>query len=153
MKQLGLPPNIFFRNFIFEYFSKLLEQNEFRYNLKKLSVTLHEDLFTFITIYGWTLLRIKNILHRFVQKIETHVLYPITFFPKTVPFIRWRRKVGKTKRMKMKIKYGRMRIASWITKATDTRLYYATLVFPRQKYLHECASMLLYTYFDFLVLF
>jgi len=41
----------------------------------------------------------------------------------------------------------RMRIASWIIKATNTHSEYAILVaFPQQQLLHECASLLRYTY-------
>jgi hypothetical protein len=46
----------------------------------------------------------------------------------------------------------RMRFACWITKATDTHLEYVILiVFPRQQWLHERASMLRYTYIACLV--
>ena len=47
----------------------------------------------------------------------------------------------------------RMRIACWITKATDTHSEYVILnSFPLQQRLHELASMLLYTYIACLVL-
>jgi hypothetical protein len=40
----------------------------------------------------------------------------------------------------------RMRLACWITKATDTRSEYVILIaFPRQQWLRERASMLRYT--------
>jgi hypothetical protein len=46
----------------------------------------------------------------------------------------------------------RMRIACFITKATDTHLEYIKLVaFPRQQCLRERSSMLPYTYIVFLV--
>ena len=41
----------------------------------------------------------------------------------------------------------RMRIACWITKATNTHSEYVILIpFPLQQWLHERASMLRYTY-------
>ena len=41
----------------------------------------------------------------------------------------------------------RMRIACWITKATNTRSEYVILiVFPVQQWLQECASILRYMY-------
>jgi hypothetical protein len=41
----------------------------------------------------------------------------------------------------------RMRVACWITKATDTRSEYVTLIaFPLQQWLQVRASMLNYTY-------
>ena len=47
---------------------------------------------------------------------------------------------------------GHMRIACWITKATDTHSDYKIfIVFPRQKWLQESASILLYTYIDCII--
>jgi hypothetical protein len=46
----------------------------------------------------------------------------------------------------------RMRIAFWITKATDTHSVYVILIaFPRQQWLRERASILRYTYVSCLV--
>ena len=43
----------------------------------------------------------------------------------------------------------RMRIACWVTKATDTLSQYVTFTaFPLQQWVHECASLLGYTYTD-----
>jgi hypothetical protein len=48
----------------------------------------------------------------------------------------------------------RMRLASWIIKATDTHLKYIDLiVFPRQQWLRERTSMLLYTHIAYLSCF
>ena len=47
----------------------------------------------------------------------------------------------------------RMRIACWITKATNTNSEYVIFIaFPLQQWLHERASMLLCTYINCLVL-
>jgi hypothetical protein len=46
----------------------------------------------------------------------------------------------------------RMRIARWISKATDTHSEYVILIaFPLQKWLHERTSILRYTYIVCLV--
>jgi len=46
----------------------------------------------------------------------------------------------------------RMRIACWITKATNTHSEYVILIsFPQQEWLHERASVLRYTYIACLV--
>jgi hypothetical protein len=48
----------------------------------------------------------------------------------------------------------RMRFASWITKATDTHSEYIILIaFPRQQWLAQRVSVLLYTYSASLVRF
>jgi hypothetical protein len=47
----------------------------------------------------------------------------------------------------------RMRIACWITKATNTHSKYVILIdFPLQQLLHEYASMLRYTYIGCIVM-
>ena len=46
----------------------------------------------------------------------------------------------------------RMRIACWVTKATNIHSQYVILIsFPLQQWLHERASLLRYTYIAFLV--
>jgi len=63
----------------------------------------------------------------------------------------WREKIAESDRPQMKM--WRMRIACWITKATDTHSEYVILIaFPLQRWLHERASMLRYTCIAFLVL-
>jgi hypothetical protein len=48
----------------------------------------------------------------------------------------------------------RLRIACWIPKATNTHSEYVILIaFQLQQWLHNRASMLRYTYIDYLVLF
>jgi len=61
-----------------------------------------------------------------VEKFKTHFLCSVTFFPKIVPHMsKWR-----------------MRIACWITKATNTHSEYVILIaFPLQQWLLERASI------------
>ena len=48
----------------------------------------------------------------------------------------------------------RMRIACWITKATNKHSQYALLIaFPQQQWLQERASLLRYTYISCIVIF
>jgi hypothetical protein len=44
--------------------------------------TLYEDVSTFMTISCWILLRMRNILHKIVQKIKTHFMFN-NFFRKS----------------------------------------------------------------------
>jgi len=51
------------------------------------------------------------------------------------------------------MKVWRMRIASWISKATNTHSEYVIIIaFPQQQCLHERASMLRYKHIAFIVL-
>jgi hypothetical protein len=81
----------------------------------------------------------------FLEQIKTHVLRSKTFFleNRAVNDIMWN--VVESERPQM-TKW-RMRIASWIPKATNTHSQYVILTaFPPQHWLHERATMLRYTY-------
>ena len=80
-----------------------------------------------------------------VEKIETHILYSITFFENRALYeIMWKN-IVKSNRPQMKIRC--MRIACSIPTATDTHSEYVIFIaFPLQQWLHECGSMLRCTY-------
>ena len=80
-----------------------------------------------------------------VQKIKTHILCSISLPENRAAYeIMWRN-IVKPDRPQMTI--WRIRIACWITKATNTHSEYVILIaFPQQQWLHERASMLRYTY-------
>ena len=56
--------------------------------MTKITGTLHEDQYTFMTMSSKTLLRMRNISAKVMQKSNTHILYSINIFPKIVPFMR-----------------------------------------------------------------
>jgi hypothetical protein len=77
-----------------------------------------------------------------VQKIKTHILCPINFFfeNRAVYEIKWKNNVD-WDRPQMTI--WRLRIAWWITKATNTHSQYVMFIaFPLQQWLQEHASVL-----------
>jgi hypothetical protein len=91
-----------------------------------------------------------------VDKIKTHILCSITFFPKVVLFMRGWKKYGRCRQATDGIIIWRMRFACWRTKVTDTHSEHVTLIaFPRQELLHLCRekAMLLYTYIASVVSF
>jgi hypothetical protein len=77
---------------------------------------------------------------KFVEKIKTHILRTITCFRQ---WCRLRDNVEKyCRRGRPHMTIGRMRIACWITKATDTHSEYVILfAFPLQRWLHERLAM------------
>jgi len=81
-----------------------------------------------------------------VEKIKTHILYSGTFFENRAFYgIMWKNMVRRQAADDNII--GRMRIACWIPKATNTHSQYVILTaFPLQQWLHESASLLRYTY-------
>jgi len=89
---------------------------------------------------------------KFVQKIKTHILCSVTFFPENRAFyeIMWEHIIewGKAQ-----MAIWRMRIAWCIPKATITHSEYVILIaFPLQQWLRERASLLCYTYITCLAL-
>jgi hypothetical protein len=82
-----------------------------------------------------------------VKKIKTHIFYSVNFFSKIMLFfeIMWKNLVELGR---PQITKWCMCIVCWITKATNTLSEYVLLTaFPLQQWLHECTSLLCYTYF------
>jgi hypothetical protein len=88
---------------------------------EKKTGTSREDVFAFMTICHWILLRIRNVLDKTVEKIKTHILLSkLFFFQKSHPL--W----GNVKKNVMKeevindVTIWRIIVACWISKATHT---------------------------------
>jgi hypothetical protein len=78
-----------------------------------------------------------------VKKIKTRILYSITFSQKSCGLWDNMEKSCRARQATDDIIIGRMRVACWITKATDTYSVYVILIdFPRQQWLRQRASML-----------
>ena len=89
---------------------------------------------------------------KFVEKIETQISCPVTFFPqnRAVFEIMWKNVVNPDM---IQMAEWHICFASWITKDTNTHSEYVILIaFPMQQWLHECASMLHYMYIDSLLM-
>ena len=89
-----------------------------------------------------------------VQKITTHILCSIHFFPenRAVYEIMWEKNMVEPDRSQMII--WRMRIACWIANATNTHSDYVILsAFAQPMWLHEGASVLRYTTVRVLLIF
>ena len=71
-------------------------------------------------IISLSVLRMRNVLYKFVEKIITHVLCSITIFfgNRAIYEIMWKQKIAEPDRPQMTI--WDMRIACWITKAANT---------------------------------
>jgi len=81
-----------------------------------------------------------------VEMIKTHILYSTTFFfPRIVPFMRLRVKMwhSQTDHALRRIRFALLdHKFIYFIKATDTHSEYVILIFPRQQWLRESASML-----------
>jgi hypothetical protein len=78
-----------------------------------------------------------------VENIKTHILCSVTFVRKSCRLWDNVEKYGSIGQVTDKNIIWRMRIACWITKATDTHSEFVILIaFPWQQWLRERASML-----------
>ena len=138
MEQLGSHWPVFSWNCIYmSIFLKSVEQIQFSLKSDKNNGTLHLDQYTFWSYLAQFFLEWKMFQAKVVEKIKTHIVCSITP-PEN-------RAVYEPDRPQMTI--WRMRIACWITKATDTGSEcLITITFPLQQWLHERASMVCYTY-------
>ena len=118
--------------------------------------TSHEEQYTFFIISRSVLLRIRNNLEKFVDKIKTHILCSLIFFffeNHDVYEIMWKNTVEPDRGLTT---IQRLRVACWIPKATNTHIHTGCVMlisFPLQRWLHEGASVLCYTYTACLVLY
>jgi len=78
------------------------------------------------------------------EKLETHILCPITFFFNRCLYEKMRKNMVQADRLQLAI--WRMRVARWIPKASNTHSELAIFnVFPLQQWLNERTSVLPYT--------
>ena len=71
-------------NLIFSlFFNKICRENSTLLKSDKNNGTLHEDVFTFMTISRWILLRIRNVLDRSCRENQNTRFMFNNFFPKT----------------------------------------------------------------------
>jgi hypothetical protein len=88
----------------------------------------------------------RKVLDKLVEKIKTHILCSVAFFPenRAVSEIMWKTAAEWDR---LQITIWRMRVACWITKVTDTHSEYVILIaFPLLQWLSERACILRYTY-------
>ena len=73
------------------------------------------------------LLRMRNVSHKIVEKIKTHILSSMSFFFENCAFyeIKWKNTVEP---YRPQITMWRMRIASWLTNSTDTHSEYVIII-------------------------
>ena len=133
-------------------FHKTWYLNIFRKPVNKIQVSLkYEDHYTCLVIFRSVLLRNRNVLDKVVEKIKTHGLWSIAFFPENRAFyeLMWKN-IVQLDMTQMTIWH--MRIACFVSKDTDTHSEYVTIIdFPRLQWFHERASVLRYTYTVYLV--
>jgi len=90
--------------------------------------TLHDGQYTFSIMSRSVLLERKTFQTKVVDNFETHVISPVRFFfleNRAISEILWKNNV---KRGRSQLTMGRIRIACWITKATDANSEYVIII-------------------------
>jgi len=106
--------------------------------------TLHEDRYTFLITSCSVLLRMRNALDRSCRENQnTHFAINIYIFENSAVYETMWKNTVQLGRPQMAI--WRMRISCWKPKATHTLEMRYLILLPRQKLMHERASMLRYT--------
>ena len=151
---------------IWDFVENMLINLKFHWNPIKITGTLQEDAFTFITISRWFLFRMRSVSNKSCRENQnTHFMFSY-LFPKIVPFMRYCRKIwGSQRAHKWRHNMARMRFmldkesythahalprirASIRTHASARahthahRQTYTIYCFPRQQLLRERASVL-----------
>ena len=108
-------------------FSEILYLGTLRKSVQKIRVLLKSDknniYFTWRLVYivsCWTLLRKKNISHRMLEKMKTHISCSITLARKSCHLWDNVKKYGAVRQVTDDNITDRMRIACWLPKATNT---------------------------------
>jgi hypothetical protein len=79
---------ILMKIYVWAFFENLLRKFKFQSYPTRIMGTSHEHVFTFMTIYRQTLLRMRNVLEKSCRKNQnTHFMFN-NVFPKITPFIR-----------------------------------------------------------------
>ena len=129
MEQLGSHRTDFHEIWYFRICQNLSKNFNIHYKLKRISYTLHEDLCTFMIISRWILLRMRNVSDESCRENQNTFCVKYFFFEnRTVYEIMWKN-IAEPGRPQMTI--WRMRIAYWITRATNTHSQYVVLHFRR----------------------
>jgi len=155
VEQLGFHGMDFHEILIFEYFSKVCQKTEVSLNLTILIGTLCEDLCTFMITSRCILLILTDVSDKIVKEIKTHILRSVTFFSENRVVCGIMKKTpGKAAQATDDNITWRMHIACWKSKATKSLSEYVLLIaFPQQQWLSGGASLLRYTYIEYIVHF
>ena len=93
--------------------------------------TLREDLCILLALSSLVLLRMKNVSAKAIEKIGPHNLWSVTFYLeyRVIYEIMWKNIVEPERPQMTK---WRMRVACWMTKATNTHSRITYYLFPFQ---------------------
>ena len=150
MEQLGSPWSIVMKFYISVLFENLLRKFKFHWTLTRITALYMKTDVHFWSNLAQFFLEWEMFHTQSVVKIKTHFMCNNSPHPhsenRAVCEIMWKNMPQMT--------IWRMRIACWITKATDTHSEYVTLTaFPLTQRMYERVPLLRYTYIVCLVIY
>ena len=126
---------------IWVFFENLLRKFNFHWNPTRITGTLYEDQYTFFIISHSVLLRMRIVSDRSCRENQNTYFMFSNFFPANRAVYQITLKII-VEPSRPQMTTWRMRIACWITKATDIHSECVVLnAFPLQQWLHERASI------------
>jgi hypothetical protein len=151
------PINGFWRNLIFRFFENLPRRFKFYHNSTKITGTLHEDVFTFMTISCYILLIMRNVLNKLWENQNTHFMFSNSLSENRTVYEMMSKTVEEPEATN-EVTVWRTRVACWISKTADThartrprsraptqRQICNTYCFSTATMICESASLLRYT--------
>jgi hypothetical protein len=113
-----LPLDGFWWNLIFRLSSKICRWNSSFIKIwQEYWVLLHEDVFAFMTISRWIILRMRTVSSKSCRENQNTYFMFSNIFPEIVPFMRKYRKIWWESEKSQMTKW-RIRVVCWISKAT-----------------------------------
>jgi hypothetical protein len=103
---------------ILGYFKQIYD-NHVSLKSEKNKGHLHEYLRAFMIIFRYTLLKMRNISDRIVEKIKTHYMACNIIFSEILPFVRYVETHVRARKVTDNKILQRVRFACWITKTAD----------------------------------
>jgi hypothetical protein len=127
---------IFMKFYIGVFLENLLRKFKCHWNLTRITVTLLEDLNTFMIISSWIRLRMRNVSDKVVKKTQkTHFMFNNLFFPEIHGFYEIMCK-NIVESYEPQITVWHMSFACWITDVINTHSEYVIFIFcPWQQWL------------------
>ena len=128
---------------IWAFFANLSRKFKFHEKPTKITGTLHEDVFTFITISSWILLRMRNVVDRCCRENQ-NILCSVTFFWKSRRSWDNVEKYGGARGHRchnMAHTYCMLEKQGYTHTRACTRKYVILIAFPRQQWFantHQC---------------
>jgi hypothetical protein len=146
------PPDRFSWNLII--FQKSVKKIHVSLTFPRVTINVHEYQYTTLIIYHSVLLRMRNVSDTFLAKIKINILSTITFSRKLCSLWDNVKKYDTARQATDDNIIGRMRVAFWVTKATNTRSEFViVLAFLQQQSLYARAPMSYYMCIACLVIY